>query len=61
MKLGNMFYFVLMTFDLYKIKRGLENEIKRNNVGIEKRNQQNDLPFLMIVLTCTEDRYSKAN
>ena len=36
MKLGNMFYFVLMTFDLYKIKRSLENEIKRNNVGTEK-------------------------
>ena len=28
MKLGNMFYFVLMIFDLYKIKRSLENEIK---------------------------------
>ena len=61
MKLGNMFYFVLMTFDLYKIKRSLENEIKRNDVGTEKRNQPNDLPFLMIVLTCTGDRYNKAN
>lgn len=61
MKLGNMFYFVLMIFDLYKIKRSLENEIKRNNVGTEKRNQPKDLTLLMIVLTCTEDRYNKAN